>query len=707
MRTIVFALLAYLVLTGCAILWSRLLKLYLAEGMLLAACIVAAVLYVAGRAANFRIGMILLIVLGVGGYVFALIQSLTGAGPDSGKTKRTSTASGVGQAAKSRQEKAWGLLSPYFIVLTLLFIFSVIIYFGDFIWHIDEFHLYAASPKYMLENGTLPLHIGRIGGAEKVLGTSLFHLFFQMFTGYNEGMMYASAALISWIGMLLPFAASGCREDKADQKGVWINILLYTAILYIGMYSLYLYGSKNLYVDIPTVSWAGGLAGWWMMQVPRRKGRGQYLVGGAGIVMITMMKPHIGLLMAVLVFGFMCLETYRVSRESKGAGGGRLEAGESKAGRTEVEQSESGDSEARKEVGEPKAGSTGAAQGKQRRKWLLLPIALVALAVACGVFVWSAGGSTGGVGNFLSALGTNLRERIRPTTIAFVTSVVGAPLSRRSALGLSMPVMLLIISGLFVLGGDLKSERKRGCTYLVYALVAWAAFMIALYGAFLFIFTYEESIKVAGARRYYTCIIWYLLIMALTWMLVIPARAKGREETSSFRKTRYVAFGLLIFFALGLNEDYIPNATALNKQEAIGYKDIKRTRDEARSVQKLLQDGERVYFLNQDGSNEFPTNVALYYLGDSVSNYLAEPWKFTETGSIIRVKEGEQPSIADLPALLAAGSYDYLWIYETDDYLKETLSQVLDVDTDELSDGSVLRVIYDESGMPSALEVLA
>ena len=42
------------------------------------------------------------------------------------------------------------------------------------------------------------------------------------------------------------------------------KVLLYIAILFVAIYSLYTYGTKSLYVDVPMAAWAGGLAGWWI-----------------------------------------------------------------------------------------------------------------------------------------------------------------------------------------------------------------------------------------------------------------------------------------------------------------------------------------------------------------------------------------------------------------------------------------------------------
>ena len=191
MRTLIFGLLAYIVLTGCGLLAGRLLKLRLTEGMIFAVALIDLILYVTGLGGRFSVGIGILCGLGLAGFCLALAGDLTAA--KSSRRNRRLTL---------MQE----FLSPYYVMLTIIFLGSMVLYYGDFIWHIDEFHLYALSPKYMLETGKLPLAVDYIAGAKDVLAGSLFHLFFQKFTGYNEGMMYVSSTLLTWIGLLLPFA---------------------------------------------------------------------------------------------------------------------------------------------------------------------------------------------------------------------------------------------------------------------------------------------------------------------------------------------------------------------------------------------------------------------------------------------------------------------------------------------------------------------
>ena len=75
---------------------------------------------------------------------------------------------------------------------------------------------------------------------------------FQKFTGYSEQGMYVSSFLLMWIGFLLPFSEYGWKD--------WKKIAFYVVLVYVALFSLYTYGVKSLYVDVPTAAWAGGLS---------------------------------------------------------------------------------------------------------------------------------------------------------------------------------------------------------------------------------------------------------------------------------------------------------------------------------------------------------------------------------------------------------------------------------------------------------------
>ena len=238
---------AFFVLCGVVLFFRNVLRVNMGEGMFLSVPLIALFFSLSSMAGTFTYGLYGIFAVSAVGFILCLAQAI--------RRKRS-----AGTAAVSAS-----ILSPVFICLFLLYLFWLVILYNDFIQHIDELHQWAAAVKYMLTRDQMPTGGDFIGGeGHYAFATSLFHLFFQKFTGYNEQTMYVSASLLMWIGFLLPF--SDCERKD------WKKIAVYTGIMYIALFTLYSQGSKSLYVDLPTAAWAGGLAGWWMN---RRKKEGR------------------------------------------------------------------------------------------------------------------------------------------------------------------------------------------------------------------------------------------------------------------------------------------------------------------------------------------------------------------------------------------------------------------------------------------------
>jgi hypothetical protein len=95
-----------------------------------------------------------------------------------------------------------------------------------------------------------------------------------------------------------------------------------------------------------------------------------------------------------------------------------------------------------------------------------------------------------------------------------------------------------------------------------------------------------------------------------------------------------------------------------------------------------------------DNMNEYPLCVALYYLGEQVSNYLVMPWQFNEKGSLSFVAKSDL-TIDSFPALLRDGGYTYIWIHSYDKYLTEQFERLFNCK--ELQKG-LYRIMYQEDG---------
>ena len=180
---------AFLVLTGIALIYCDFIKMNLMEGMFMAALTVVILLHITTMIRVSFLGVFILVITAVAGYVLTTGLSL-------------------GQLVLKKHNSVQRILNSgigAYVALAVIFLISMFVNYGDYIRNIDELHLWALVPKYMLEHGRLPIKAWRL---DQNLGTCYFNYFFQAIAGYNEGMMYASAALLHWIGFLLPFGVA-------------------------------------------------------------------------------------------------------------------------------------------------------------------------------------------------------------------------------------------------------------------------------------------------------------------------------------------------------------------------------------------------------------------------------------------------------------------------------------------------------------------
>ena len=108
------------------------------------------------------------------------------------------------------------------------------------------------------------------------------------------------------------------------------------------------------------------------------------------------------------------------------------------------------------------------------------------------------------------------------------------------------------------------------------------------------------------------------------------------------------------------------------------------------------KDGENYYY----GSESMGEKTVIVTVGRSVSEIGHIQGPDEPSGAAAIRQYYSQKAEKD-----TAFDYSHMDLKPLEGLVSGTVGNV--VDTDELSDGSVLRVIYDESGMPSALEVLA
>lgn len=662
---------AFLVLCGVALFFRNLLRTDMGEGMLLSVPLIALFFFLSSMTGTFVYGLYGILAVSAAGFVLCAVFLVR-----------------ARHSAKIAAARRAPVFSPVFLCLLLLYLFWLVILYHDFIQHIDELHQWAAAVKYMLNNDRMPTGADFIGGpGHYAFGTSLFHLFFQKFTGYNEQTMYVSASLLMWIGFLLPFSGYERRD--------WKKIAVYTGILYVALFTLYSQGSKSLYVDLPTASWAGGIAGWW---TNRRKKKADYLIAGSGLVMLHFFKPSAGLLMAVFVLIFMVLYTFFAERRNLD-----LETEKKKMVRSTaavcilviigsaglvgaascIRPYEPRQDAAAEQTADSSAlAAQEEAAAVQTQRWEIAGVKLPDRA-----------------SDMINIVELS-RTKIKKTTGAFLTKSFGDPLSPRSNWNLGFVPFLVLLLILLKAGGAINGERGKGTFYMLYGLFVGLAYSAALYFSYLFMFVYELSVELRSSRRYFSICCIYLLILALTELL-----NNRKKELETVRRIVLAAVG--VFFLLGVNDKFIPNVTALDKENTAGYNKLNNAQKQIEKINSVITESDRIYYICQyDGEDlsgaELFNASALYYLDPQVSNYLREPWKFTEGGSNVRLEE-YYASLADLPALLTQGGYTYVWVFRSDDYLEENLPSVLDCE--EVKSKRLYRVEYTD-GAATGLELV-
>lgn len=654
MEYILQMIVAFVVLSGIVLCLKNLLHINMGEGFFLSSALIACLFTLSSLMGTFSYGFYVILAISAVGAAWWIIRCVRG-----------------------RTIGLTGICSPVFVMLLMLYLCWLVLLHNDFIQHVDELHHWAAGVKYMVNKDAMPTGNDFVAGAGNYAwATTLFHLFFQKFTGYNEQSMYVSASLLMWIGFLLPFSNYRWKD--------WKKVLLYVAIVYIGLYTLYSYGPKSLYTDVPTAAWAGGLAAWWTR---RERKKTDYLIAGSGLIMLHFFKASAGLLMAVFVLFFMVVYTIAVEKKY-------------------LYKKDS-----------IKWFSTGTA--------VLCALVILGSAAALGVICsiqpyeppveavvsedeqvndemdrWEIAGKK--LPDSISAQINVVklsRTKVKKTFGAFVTTVFGGALASRSNWDIPFLPLVLGVLILFKAYGDIFEERRKSQLYLMYSVFTVLAYSATVYFSYILMFAYELSVEMRSASRYFSICSIFLLILLLSELF--------QQKTAKNEKVReYVSMGILFFFALGLNANFIPNATAINKEKISGYEKINGTVKQVEQIQELISGDDKVYYLCQQPADslsgaELYNCTALYYLEEQISNYLAMPWKFTNTGCNIRLEEFDT-SISDFPALLAQGGYTYVWVHTTNQYLTRELPLILPCDK-EVSNGYLYKVVY-ENGSPIYLE---
>lgn len=642
-------ILAFFVFFGIVLLFRSICHVNTGEGSVLAVAAIALLLVLSSFWGSFIYGIYAAELLAVLGGIFWIVKVIR-----TGKRELAET------------------FSPAFVVLIALYLASLVLLYHDFIQHIDELHHWALAVKVMLNTDQMP---SGMSVSNSAYATSLFLLFFQKFTGYNEQGMYVAAIFLAWIGFMLPFSNYRWKD--------WKKVAVYSVIVYIALFTLYTYGIKSLYADVPLAAWSGGLVGWW---TKREKKRVNLVIVCAGLVLLHFFKASEGLLMAVFVLLFLLLQSLIVEkgrmeetsfRTKFTAGVGILclfvlvGSGALMAVSVNIKPYQ---------IQEHQEEENSSQDGQQ--EWMIAGQKLPTR-----------------VSTVINIVGLS-GEKVKRTFGSFVTKCVGGTLASRSNWKIGYVPFLVLIFILFKIVGDLYRQQKKEQAYILYGIFMALSYSMTVFFSYLFMFSYELSVEVRSISRYFSACVIYLFVLVMSELL-------QQEQAEKENVYKYVVLGVTVFFAMGLNDKFIPNATAINKTEISGYDKLNSISRQMEEVESTIGENDRVYYICQypaddlGGAELYNASVS-YYMEDRVSNYLVTPWKFTSTGSNVRLEESDI-TLAQLPELLEQGGYTYLWVHTTNAYLTRELPLVMKCET--VKSGYLYKVRY-ENGKATGLELV-
>lgn len=608
MYTEVMVILAFILILAVTAGFYTCLKITSGESLIYATLTLIVVMYIGGSLRAFRWAVAFYGVLALAGALLYII--------------------------KSRDRE---FFSPSLAAVTLMYLGATVLFHRDFIQKIDDYHQWAAAVKYMLEKGHFPLREDFIGDPGMPLTTGLYHLYFQILGGYQEGNMYASAFLFTATALMLPMCYKKYRQRKV--------MVFYIAVTYLGLFSLFDHPYKSLYVDLPVAAWGGALCVWWTVRLQNKDSSETKTQRNSRIVLAVMMlvtivkiKLGIGLIMA----GFSAV--YILCADGIYAGKDRVKA----------------------------------FIKKYRTVLIIALIAVVAAALAA--FFAGSGMIPVSTAGLKEALGLHTARARLTFKKLFTDTIFNKTIAPASRYRLTaVPVItgllvMMIITAVFRKGRD----RSLMVMETIFSFCAFVLYLGALYVTYVSTYSYTESVTNAAAHRYLALILMYIFFIYTGNVFLVMT---GEGPDSNRRVLYAMRIIMLVFFLVGLNAHFIPAASSADTKIIYGYRQITRARTRTARVNRILDRDDRVYLLvqgmNEKHINEFSMCVPLYYREDKISNYLTTPWKFNESGS--RQLFTETPVMIDsLPEILKDGDYSYIWLYSTDDYIKKELPRVFD-----------------------------
>ena len=562
------------------------------------------------------------------------------------------------------QDRA-GFFSPGVAALVVLFGAALLAFHGDYIQTYDDFHQWAAEVKYMLLQNRIPTGPDFVGELNVPPESSLFVAFFQILGGYNEGHMYTASFLFTAVAAVIPLMELRWKD--------WGKGVLYVLLVYAGFFTLYNQPYKSIYVDLPAAVWAGSVCMLWTLlgNHADRKGdtedrialslRKRCLLVLPFLIFLPRIKWGVSFLLWAFTIGYMLVDLVaRIPSD-------RLRA-----------------------------------FWKRRWAYVVGTLAAVFALLAGAWFVVGESFIPASLSGVVEALTfSSKKARLTAGTLAhnlFQKSLTGNP----NMPFRTMQATILIVLFLLVLATWCRNGMRRRAliAQAIYYPVCVILYAFGLYVCYVSVFSYEESVRNSTGYRYLSIVIVFGFIIFCGQLLASMMEEAGTGSSGKQRISWPVWMGIFLCLLLlsNFNTKMIYKASSLQPWRNKNYKVIKETKDHINRIREIITDSDRVYLLSNEFSlkemNEYPLCVSLYYLDGQVSNYLREPWKFTEDGSISFLHETEA-SIEQFPAMLQGGGYTYIWVHSYDAFLQEKFRELFGC---ELEAEGLYEIEYREDG---------
>ncbi len=517
---------------------------------------------------------------------------------------------------------------------------------GMHICNWDELYQWGKAANYMMEYNQFPNSSAFSGEAILLSNTTFFHYFISKISAaaigeITESNYYVSNLLLWFSALILPFSGAGWKDWKRVWGFGFFHFML-TAVIFVQPY-------YNIYTDQAAAYWTGGLIAWFLFEKCNR--RNAYILPLV-LLNVGMMKNMVGPLFAIVAIIAVVIVSYSRHRER-------------------------GNKIISRNWGKIIFSKKG-----------LFGISVV-LSPVVFIGIWSLVINKNGLFRFNAGVNaTESKDRLLLTIKAMIKWILRSVTLHEDRLYLSYGAFILITIGLVCIIYPLVMDRTEFTHYkrLMYIYIAgFAGYFLIMLFAYMTVFGYEDSIRAMSLNRYYSD---YMMLGSVP--LTVPLFCHSDMDIKPYvniLKKGFVLVSLLCilysssdYLLENLIHAYAMDTSVYSKREKlIGYTD---------KIKDITGEKGKIYFVDQKHTGIY-TLVADYEMGDQLSR----------TGMCFHFRKDAKEAILgmtdypidNLPAVLATQGYEYLWVYNTDDYFNDSMEVLFGLE--EIKAGNFYKVV--------------